>query len=546
MKFRLGKNNRIKREGPLLLIIMDGVGEGPENLGNAVHLAQTPNLDYLKKNWPWTILKAHGTAVGMPSDGDMGNSEVGHNAMGAGRVYAQGAKLVESSMNSGEIFKGETWNWLTESPRAMHFMGLLSDGNVHSHINHLIKMIEQADRQGIENVFVHILLDGRDVPETSALIFVEKLESTLEIINNKGNRNYRIASGGGRMYITMDRYQADWSMVERGWRCHVEGVGRRFGSATEAIETYRNEYPGIIDQDLKEFVIEEEGHPVGNILDGDSVIFFNFRGDRAIEISRTFEEEHFDRFERALPKIRYAGMMEYDGDLHIPKRYLVSPPRIEDTIGEILAENKISQLAISETQKYGHTTYFWNGNRSGKFSQEYETYIEIPSDIISFNKKPQMKAIEITHRLIQEIKSGKYRFLRINYPNGDMVGHTGDLKATIKAVETVDNCLGRLLDIIEEMKGIAVITADHGNSDEMYIMDKKTGKPKRDGNGKPLAKTAHTLNPVPFIIYDPEYNGEYVIKEKDDLGLANLAATLTELLGYVPPEHFQESIIRLK
>jgi 2,3-bisphosphoglycerate-independent phosphoglycerate mutase len=351
------------------------------------------------------------------------------------------------------------------------------------------------------------------------------------------------------MKVTMDRYEADWSMVERGWQTHVLGEGRQFASAQEAVETYRAEL-GVIDQDLPAFVIAENGAPVGTVNDGDSVIFYNFRGDRSIEISKAFDapEGAFDKFDRVrVPKVLYAGMLEYDGDLHIPKSYLVSPPEITNTMGEYLAATEIPVLAISETQKYGHVTYFWNGNKSGKFNEELETYIEIPSDVVPFEQRPWMKCAEITDRLIDALRSGAYKCLRVNFPNGDMVGHTGSLAATICSMEALDLQLGRILPVIDELGGVAVITADHGNADEMFEMDKK-GQPKVDKNGKMKSKTSHTLNPVPCIIYDnTDAKKNYTVKADDgSFGLSNVAATVVNLLGYEAPGMWDASIIETK
>jgi len=547
---KLLPNGFDRRKGPLVLIIMDGMGIGPHDEGNAFFLARTPVLEQLMQTCPYTTLKAHGTAVGLPSDADMGNSEVGHNALGAGRVFDQGAKLVDKAIESKQIFTTEIWKKLLEKPvnagTTLHFIGLLSDGNVHSHINHLFKLIEQAALEGVKKIRVHILLDGRDVPETSALQYVDSLEKFLHSFNQKGF-DFCIASGGGRMVTTMDRYEADWSIVKRGWDAHVLGKGRAFTSATEAIETYRKEQPGLTDQYLPSFVIAKSGKPVGPIVDGDSVILYNFRGDRAIEISRAFEEKDFNKFDRErFPEIVFAGMMEYDGDLHIPKNYLVFPPSIDKTISEYLVHNGCRQFAISETQKFGHVTYFWNGNRSGMFDPNYETYQEIPSDKLQFNERPWMKAAEITDAVIDAIYSGKYDFIRLNYANGDMVGHTGILEAAIIAAETVDLCIGRLLQAIDNTGAIAIITADHGNLDEMFEKDAKTGAIKIDKKtGKPQPKTSHTLNPVPFIIYDPQYNGEYTLTTHKEQGLANVAATICTLLGFHPPEEYSPSLVML-
>lgn len=544
MDFKLKRlPNPIRRKGPVIVIIMDGVGIGKHDKGDAVFLANTPVLDAITKKYLNTELMAHGTYVGLPSDDDMGNSEVGHNAIGAGRVYEQGAKLVNKAIETGSLFKGDTWKKLikncTDNHSALHFIGLLSDGNVHSNIKHLKSMIAHAAEEGIKQLFTHALLDGRDVPETSAPTFINDIETFLSSFN-VGDRRYKIASGGGRMKITMDRYEAEWGMVELGWKTHVEGKGRYFKSALEAVETLRRE-TGATDQFMGPFVIVENGKPVGKINDGDSVIFFNFRGDRAIEISRAFEDENLTHIKRNFfPKVEYAGMMQYDGDLMIPKQYLVEPPLIERTMGEYLAENKIFQFAISETQKYGHVTYFWNGNRSGKFKKGYEDYFEITSDIVPFEQKPWMKSAEITDKTIELLRSGKYKHGRINFPNGDMVGHTGFIDATRIAVECVDLALARILKVIDEVGGIALVTADHGNSDQMYEYDKK-GNIQLD-----KVRTSHSLNPVPFIIYDPSFKGEYQLNHSiKKTGLSNIAATVFNLLGFYPPADYDESLITM-
>ncbi len=540
-----------KKIRPVLTVVMDGVGLAPANESNAVALARTPNLDRIMKEYPVIKLKAHGTAVGLPTDDDMGNSEVGHNALGSGQVFAQGAKLVSQSIETGKIFASSTWKELTEGVKAsngtLHFIGLFSDGNVHSHIDHLKAMLVKAKEDGVLKIRLHILLDGRDVGETSALDYVLPFEDFIASLSDE-NCSVKIASGGGRMKITMDRYEANWGMVELGWKTHVLGEGRTFASAAEAIETYRREL-GVIDQDLPPFVIAENGRPVGTIEDGDSVIFYNFRGDRAIEISRTFEGgADFDKFDRArVPKVVFAGMLEYDGDLHIPSKYLVSPPEITNTMGEALTSAGIKQYAISETQKYGHVTYFWNGNKSGKFSDELETYVEIPSDIVPFEQRPWMKCAEITDRLIETLESGEYDCLRVNFPNGDMVGHTGSLEATVCSMEALDLQLGRILKAIDKVGGVALITADHGNADEMAEIDKKTGEPKHNKDGSLKAKTSHTLNRVPCIIYDNVAADTYTVKEDDGrFGLSSVAGTVVNLLGYEKPEMWDESMIEVK
>lgn len=520
---------------PILLVIMDGVGFSKTGLGDAVTLANTPNLDRYLKTYPNTRIKAHGPAVGLPSDDDMGNSEVGHNALGCGQIYSQGAKLVNESILSGKIYTSDSWKEVIANVKAhdstLHFLGLLSDGNVHSNISHLIAMIEEAKKEGVRKVRIHALLDGRDVPATSALIYVDQLESVLKELNDD-SFDARIASGGGRMKITMDRYQADWKMVEKGWHTHVLGEGKMFACAREAIEEYRREYQ-VIDQDLPAFVIGENGRPVGKIVDFDSVVLFNFRGDRAIEISMAFDQKDFSHFDRVeYPNVVYAGLLQYDGDLKLPKRFLVNPPEIKNTLTEVLVAGGINEYAISETQKYGHVTYFWNGNRSAKFSEELETWVEIPSDNVSFDQRPWMKSAEITDKVIQALKEHKYQFLRLNYPNGDMVGHTGSLDATICAMESVDLALARLEKVCKEEEYTLIVTADHGNADEMLEKNKK---------GEIQVRTAHSLNPVPFIIVDDDLHFEIA---EGNFGLANVAPTIVKMLELPIPESWEKPIIR--
>ncbi len=525
------------QRGPVVVVVMDGVGVGRRDEGDAVWLANTPTLDRLGAG-PSCTLRAHGTAVGMPSDGDMGNSEVGHNALGAGRVFDQGAKLVDAAIESGRVFEGAAWNEVVGpcagSGHALHFIGLLSDGNVHSHERHLHAMLRRAAIGGCRRIFVHVLLDGRDVDERSALVYLERLEAVLASL---GEGTFAIASGGGRMVTTMDRYEADWSIVERGWQAHVLGLGRRFPSAAAAVQGFRDEEPAAVDQFLPEFVVADADGPVGPIHDGDGVIFFNFRGDRAIEICRAFVEPSFDAFDRVRhPDVRFAGIMQYDGDLNIPPRFLVEPPVIERTMGEYLARQGVSQWACAETQKFGHVTYFWNGNRSGAFSPMLETYLEIPSDLVPFEQRPWMKAAEVTDALIGALRSPiPPRFLRVNYANGDMVGHTGHLRAATMAVEAVDLCLARLVPVIEQVGGALLVTADHGNADQMFQLDKK-------GSGyRETALTSHTLNPVPLHLFDPVGGASLA---QSGGGLANIAATTLNLLGFAAPEDYEPSLLR--
>jgi 2,3-bisphosphoglycerate-independent phosphoglycerate mutase len=556
------------RRGPLVLVIMDGVGYGRYAEGDAVADSKMWAFRAMESASPHTRLKAHGLAVGLPSDEDMGNSEVGHNAIGCGRVYQQGAKLVSNSIATGAMFEGGTWKKLVANVKkgsgaggvgtspasgaTMHFIGLFSDGNVHSHIDHLKAMISRCAAEGVGRVRVHILLDGRDVGEQSALEYALPFEAFLASHNANGF-DYRIASGGGRQYITMDRYGADWEQVKRGWDCHVLGKGRQFASATAAIEAYRAEAPNVIDQDIREFVVVDGApgspgaKPVGAIEDGDSVVYFNFRGDRALEITAAFEQDRFDKFDRVRrPRVEYAGMMQYDGDARLPKQYIVEPPSIDRTMGEYLVASEVRLLAISETQKYGHVTYFFNGNRQGKFSEAYEDYVEVPSDRVPFEQRPWMKCAEITDKVLEAIESGKYAFIRLNFPNGDMVGHTGNYQAVIAGMEGMDLQLGRLRAAVEQAGGIMILSADHGNSDDMYEHDKKSGAVTRKADGSPRAKTSHSLNPVPCVVFDPESKGEYEAELREGLGISSLAATCIELLGYLAPPDYDRSAVVLK
>ena len=538
--------------GPVVTIVMDGYGIPTSDAGSAIAAARKPTLDKLFANYPNITLRAHGTAVGMPSDDDMGNSEVGHNAIGAGQVYSQGASLVADAIASGAIWQGEAWQQIVAGAKAgangksgvIHFIGLFSDGNVHSHIDHLKAMVLRARDEGVKAVRIHVLLDGRDVPETSALDYVEPFEAFLAEVSTSGF-DAQIASGGGRMNITMDRYDANWSMVDKGWHTHVLGEGDQFASASAAVNALRIRFPGTIDQDLPPFVIAKNGKPVGTVENGDSVVFYNFRGDRSIEITRAFEDENFDKFDRVrVPTVTYAGMLQYDGDLKLPKRFLVNPPVILDTTGEWFSKGGITQFACSETQKFGHVTYFWNGNRSGKF--EGETYQEVPSDVVPFEQRPWMKAAEIADAMIEALKSGKYRTLRCNFANGDMVGHTGNFRAASMAVEAVDLELARILPVIDQMGGVALITADHGNADEMYELDKKTKLPAQNTDGSFKAKTAHTLNPVPLILYDNVTGGKLALKQTATAGLSNIAATTANLLGLEKHAKWDESLLEIK
>jgi 2,3-bisphosphoglycerate-independent phosphoglycerate mutase len=542
-----------KVSGPVIVAVMDGIGIGPSDAGNAVTLAHTPVLDQLSRGPLSLALKAHGTAVGLSADTDMGNSEVGHNALGAGRIFDQGAKRVAQAVATGAIFEQPIWGQMVarcHQGGALHLLGLLSDGNIHSHIGHALALIARAHALGVERLFVHALLDGRDVGKTSAHQYIEQLETALQDINRVASRCYRIASGGGRMHLTMDRYQADWPMVTRGWQVHVRGQGRQFVSALSALETLRKEHPGIGDQDLGGFVVAENGKPVGAVHDGDSMIAFNFRGDRMLQWVDAMEQDTFHAFERGpRPDVLFAGMTLYDGDTHRPKNYLVAPPVIEHTLGELMAQAGITQLACSETQKFGHVTYFWNGNKSGAFDARTERYIEVPSLNVPFNRAPAMAAQKIADTVVAELTKSHQKFTRVNFANGDMVGHTGDFNATVAAVEAVDKAIGTLLRFTRAHGGALLVTADHGNAEDMLERDTRTGTLKTDQAGRYIPKTSHSCNPVPLHIDLPQpltqaFTLDRSITARGTPGLSHVAATCLTLMGYrAPPHHFDPSLI---
>jgi 2,3-bisphosphoglycerate-independent phosphoglycerate mutase len=380
-------------EGPLLCIVLDGFGIGKHDKGDCVHIAQPTNINRLIKEAQeqnlYCELKAHGTAVGLPDDTDMGNSEVGHNALGAGQLIDQGSKLVGNVIADGSLFTSDNFKFIvnkaTTRHATVHLLGLLSDGNVHSHIDHLIAIVTGLSRADCPKVRIHMVTDGRDVGSMSALTYVDKLEKALACLG----RDYKIASGGGRMYVTMDRYEADWQIVRRGWDAMVLGETSeangwlgKFQSTKEAIEAARLQFPKKTDQDYPPWVVvDPSGAPLGKISDGDVVINFNFRGDRAIEISRAFEdgpdfdEKYFAR--RKIPKIDYFGLLIYDSDKNIPRRALCPNPDIKNVLSKYLCEAGVTQYAVSETHKFGHVTYFWNGNRSGYVNEKFERYEEV-------------------------------------------------------------------------------------------------------------------------------------------------------------------------
>eukprot|EP00250_Pteridium_aquilinum_P021258 c25071_g2_i1 orf=132-1820(+) len=537
----------------LAVVILDGWGEQVPDEYNAIHVANTPTMDSLKKGAPehWRLVRAHGPAVGLPSEDDMGNSEVGHNALGAGRIFEQGAKLVDSALATGKLFKGAGFQYIQEcfADGTLHLIGLLSDGGVHSRYDQLELLMKGSAAHGAKRIRVHILTDGRDVLDGSSFAFVEQLEKDLEALRKQGV-DALLASGGGRMYVTMDRYENDWNVVKRGWDAQVLGEApHKFKSGLEALKHLKAANPKFNDQYCPPFVIvDDSGKAVGPIVDGDAVVTFNFRADRMIMLAKALEYEDFDKFDRVrVPKIRYAGMLQYDGELKLPNKYLVNPPEIDRTSGEYLTRNGLRTFACSETVKFGHVTFFWNGNRSGLFDDNLETYVEIQSDQgITFNEQPNMKALQIGEKARDAILSGKYDQVRVNLPNGDMVGHTGDLQATIVACEAADKAVKMILDAVEQAGGIFLITADHGNAEDMVKRNPKTAQPLLGKDGKIQILTSHTCAPVPIAIGGPGLSPG--VRFRTDLpqgGLANVAATMMNLLGFEAPGDYEPSLIEV-
>ena len=535
--------SQLGRDRPLVLVVMDGVGVGRHDAFDAVALANTPTLDRLTAGACRT-LRAHGTAVGLPSDADMGNSEVGHNILGAGRIFDQGAKRIDNAVASGAIWKSDAWQRVVEVCAAggtLHLIGLLSDGNVHSNISHLYEILRQAAEDSIGTIRIHALFDGRDVADPSAERYIAV---TAAEFTKYPRSDIRFASGGGRMVTTMDRYGADWRVVEAGWRAHVLGEAHPVPDLVAGVEWGRS--TGVrSDQLLAAFtVVDDDQQPVGRIVDGDAVIFFNFRGDRAIELSQAFEAgPEFDEFDRQrVPEVCFAGMALYDGDTNTPSSYLVEPESVDMTVSEIIASAGITQWAGAETQKFGHITYFWNGNRSSKFDDRLETYVEIPSDLVPFDERPWMKSAETADAAIAAVRSGEFGFIRMNLAGGDMVGHTADIAATRIAVESVDLAIKRIAAAVAAAQGCLLVTADHGNADDK-VERNRDGEPLLSPAGEPLLRTAHSLNPVMFAVHD---FGESPVSLRDDLpdaGLANVASTLLQLLGLDIPADYEPSLL---
>lgn len=510
---------RLKYKGPVVLAIMDGVGLRLARSGNAVRQAHTEFLDFALSHYLNIPLAASGEAVGvMPHQ--MGNSEVGHNTIGSGQIIKQGIAEIEAAFATGLIWQSRAWqgmlNFFQQHPNlTLHFCGIFSDGGVHSDIKYLEQLIERAHQENIKRIRVHAIFDGRDVAPISEPKYINRLETFFQRFPDA---DYKIASGGGRMVITADRYESDWGMVKLGWDAMVQGKAPHyFKSATEAIVKLRERYPGVQDQYLPAFVIiDQKSQPVGKITNGDAMIYYDFRADRAVEIATAFIAKELHAFKRVKrPNIYFAGLTEYDADRHIPQNILVPPIKITQPLNTFLGQHHISQLAVSETVKFGHITYYFNGNSYKKAPSE--KHLEIASDSHPFNTRPWMKSAEITDTVLANLE--KYQFIRINYPGGDMVGHFAELEPTIVAIEAIDIQLKRLADAIDRLGGVLIITADHGNAEELL-----------DRFGNP--KTSHTTNPVPCIFYDNTRNSQkYQASQLPHPGLANLASTISILLG---------------
>ena len=514
--------SKLSYDGPVVLVVLDGVGLAPDSIGNAVSRAKTSFLGRAAREYLHVALDASGEAVGLTA-GQMGNSEVGHNTMGAGRAFKQGIAHINEAFDLGKVFESEAWKTavskvLEDSEhRTLHFAGIFSDGGVHSDIKHLMKLIENACTMGIKRIRIHAVFDGRDVGPQSEPKYVNKME---EFAQRFPGVDIKIADGGGRMVFVADRYENDWSVVARGWDAMVNGEANYyFKSVNEAISILRRLNPSVQDQDLPPFVIvDKNDRPVGKVEKGDSFIYFDFRADRAIEIAMAFTYWDFPYFNRGDYKpsdVYFAGMTEYNSDTHVPEHRLVEPVIVNDTLSHFLGERGVSQYAVSETVKFGHITYYFNGNSYSK--ADGEVFDEVDSYTEPFETRPWMKSAEITDKVLENMD--KFRFVRVNYPGGDMVGHTANMNATVIAMEAIDLSLERIAREVDRLGGVLIIVADHGNAEELL-----------DEKGAP--KTSHTTNKVPCIIYDnTENRGKYHLRVMADPGLKNIAATVATLLG---------------
>lgn len=498
-------------KAPVALIILDGFGLREERFGNAVAQASTPNFDILWNEYPHSTLTACGEAVGLP-EGQMGNSEVGHLNIGAGRIVYQSLTRINKSIKDGDFMTKPALlgaiDHVKQNDSSLHLMGLLSDGGVHSHYEHLFALLRLAKMNGIKKVFIHAFLDGRDVGPQTAPGYVEQTEKVLE-----GLEVGKIATVSGRFYA-MDRDKR-WDRVERAYRAIVDGTGETFKTATEGIlSSYEK---GIHDEFVEPFIIEEDGKPVATVKDGDAVVFFNFRPDRAIQLSKAFTDPSFDGFHtgpETFENLKFVTFTQYSDEVRAD--VVFGNENLQNTLGEVLSKNGLRQLRIAETEKYPHVTFFMSGGKEDEFEGEKRILIASPK-VATYDLKPEMSAIEVTEALLKEIEYETQDAIILNFANPDMVGHSGMLEPTIKAIETVDACLGRIIDALLLKGGTAIVTADHGNSDEVVTME-----------GKPM--TAHTTNPVPVIITKPD------IELREGGILSDLAPTMLKLLEIEQPE----------
>lgn len=505
--------NQERGKAPLLLMIMDGWGYSLTEEGNAIAHAHTPNYDRLWGTYPHTLLGASGEAVGLPA-GQMGNSEVGHLNIGAGRVVYQELTRIFKAIKNGEFQQNsvlkQAMDRVKNGPGALHLIGLVSNGGVHSHIEHLFALLKMAKTLGVQNVYVHAVLDGRDVLPQSAKEYLSSLHEKMDEL-----KIGKIATVTGRYYL-MDRDKR-WERVEKAYQALVQGEGIKAPNSLAAVE---QSYDMRVNDEfvVPTVIIDQEGQPLGKIQEGDSVIFFNFRSDRARQISHAFVDKEFTGFERQEhPNVHYVCLTEYDATLDVPVAF--PPQNLENTFGEVLAQNHIKQLRIAETEKYAHVTFFFNGGVEEPCPGEDRCLIPSPK-VATYNLKPEMSAPEVTQELLQRIQSNSYEVIILNFANTDMVGHTGEFEATIKAIEAVDQGIGQIIPAILERKGAVIITADHGNAESK--IDLSTGKPL----------TAHTTNPVPFILVDDDLKGS---KLREDGALCDVAPTLLELLKIPKP-----------
>lgn len=498
---------------PLLLMILDGWGYSPVFKGNAIAQAQKPNFERLLQSYPHTLIKASGEAVGLP-EGQMGNSEVGHLNIGAGRVVYQELTRISKAIQTGEFAMNPVLNRamdrIKDGPGALHLMGLLSDGGVHSHIEHLFALLEMAKGRGVKKVFIHTFLDGRDVLPQSAKEYMKDLDSKCEELGVG-----KVATVMGRYYI-MDRDQR-WERVVKGYRALVDGEGLKAPNSFAAIE--KSYDVRIMDEFIEPTVIiDDEGNPIGRLQDGDSVIFFNFRSDRAREITHALLDEDFCAFERSKRlDLHYVCMTEYDITIQAPIAF--PPQNLENTLGEVLAQHHEKQLRIAETEKYAHVTFFFNGGVEDPCQGEERCMIPSPR-VDTYDSKPEMSAPGITEELLKRLDSETYDIIILNFANSDMVGHTGEFAPAIKAVEAVDVCIGKIVPEILKRGGTVLITADHGNAEAKIDLE----------SGQPL--TAHTKNPVPFILVDDRLKDR---KLREDGALSDVAPTVLELMGIPQP-----------